>query len=499
MKTDDAKNKGRPSSFNVVVIFISALLVLLYGWQLLEHWGPQQTAAAVPADALSIRQLSQQARNSQIQHLEAAAAEAAIEAAAASPAAAAPQEGSAAGKFVLPARTLQYFPQVQRCSTKWMQQHAQTHADIRSGQLPARYFVSVAVEAGLADRLAGLMTHFWHAVLTNRALTTAAYGTVPAFSAMCDAPYVDWTSRPEGVPDEAIEPLKFTYLGKRGYPGKDRYLPANLDPETYQMLYLVNGPSKNLTVYQHSNISTLMNPDPAYLLASSNRGRTWAMANNPYHKQQFWEYGVPPEDAFMCGFFFLCSPVAAIQQYYAKYWEALREPGVLKIGIQIRLGDGVFRGADKEQPPEETLKVGADWFECAKHLEKAYAAPGQKVVWYLNSDSQQVRKAAKAVYGDKLITDDELMMTHPDCHQGKEKSACEQAAMDSALQHSLGAMLTFSMTDYHIITKSSGFGRLGAWLSGRWGNIYQITKGQGTCTAGKPIPPSESAFTYSGV
>jgi hypothetical protein len=391
-----------------------------------------------------------------------------------------------------------------------MQQYAQMQADIQSGKLPERYLVSVAVEAGLADRLAGLMTHFWHAVLTNRAFTTIAYGSVPSFSAMCDRPFIDWTTKPAQVPDEAIEPLKFTYMGERGYPGHKRFLPASLDPKTYQMLYLVNGPSRNLTVYQNSNISSMLTPDPAYLLASSNRGRTWAMANNPHHKQQFWGYGVPPEEAFMCGFFFLCSPVSAIQQYYKKYWDALQEPGVLKIGIQIRLGDGVFKGAEKEQDAEETLRVGAEWFECAKRLEKAYAAPGQKVVWYLNSDSQQVRKAAKAVYGDKVITDDELKMTHPDCHQDQPYSnlnssssnsstACHQAAMDEALQHSLGAMLTFSMTDYHIITKASGFGQLGAWMSGRWGNIYQVVRGQGTCSPGKPTPPQESAFHYSGV
>jgi hypothetical protein len=35
-----------------------------------------------------------------------------------------------------------------------------------------------------------------------------------------------------------------------------------------------------------------------------------------------------------------------------------------------------------------------------------------------------------------------------------------------------GEMLSFSLADYHIITRSSGFGRVGAWLSGRWGNLY---------------------------
>jgi hypothetical protein len=41
-----------------------------------------------------------------------------------------------------------------------------------------------------------------------------------------------------------------------------------------------------------------------------------------------------------------------------------------------------------------------------------------------------------------------------------------------------GEMLTFSLTDYHIITQSSGFGRVGAWLSGRWGNLFELAPGQ---------------------
>lgn len=471
-------------AMSTVMVFIVSLFVLLLGWQLLGQSGPssQQQAAAEGSWTLPQhrRTLVRESTGKELSATEAS--------------------------FSLPASTLKYFPQAGRCATGWMAQYTKLHADVQSGRLPPRYLVSVAVEAGLADRLAGLMTLFWHAVLTNRAISTVAYGDVPSFQAMCDAPFIDWTSRPDNLPDEAIEPLKLTYKGQRGYPGQNRSLPATLDPNTYQMLYLING-GQNLTVYQRGNVSTAVSPDPAYLLAATNRGRTFALATNSFHKQQFWEYGVNPQDAFMCGFFFMCSPAAAIQSYYQKYWEALQEPGVLKIGIQIRMGDGVFKSSEAERSPADTLKIGAEWFDCAQQLEKAYAAPGQKVLWYLNSDSQQLRKAAKTIYGDKLITDDELKMTHPDCHQDRPhgtnssspSAACQQAAMDEALQHSLGAMLTFSMTDYHVITAASGFGRLGAWLSGRWGNIYKVNPGKGTCRAGQPVPPDQSAYTWSGV
>ena len=403
--------------------------------------------------------------------------------------------------LTLPASTLKYFPQAGRCMTGWMARYTQLQADVQSGRLPPRYLLSVSVEAGLADRLTGLITHLWHAVLTNRALVTVNYGVLPPFEAMCRSPFIEWSRRPENVSDEAVEPLKYTYKGQRGYPSDKRFLPANLDAHTFQMLYLINGPEEKLKVYQRGNISTAVSTDPAYLLAAANRGRTWALATNPFYKQVFWDFGVPPQDAFMCGFFFMCSPVAAIEQYYQKYWDALQEHGVLKIGIQIRVGDAVFQGAKTEQQPAEAIKIGAEWFDCAQQLEKAYAAPGQKVLWYLNADSKQLRKAAKLVYGDKLITDDELQMSHPDCHQNRAggSTTCQQTAMDEALQHSLGAMLTFSLTDYHVITGQSGFGRLGAWLSGRWDNIYQVDRGAGGCSPGQPVRFEQSAYHYAGV
>jgi hypothetical protein len=45
------------------------------------------------------------------------------------------------------------------------------------------------------------------------------------------------------------------------------------------------------------------------------------------YKQRFEAVGVPASDAFMCGFFSFCSPVAAVQQYYQTYWDMLSEPG----------------------------------------------------------------------------------------------------------------------------------------------------------------------------
>jgi hypothetical protein len=65
------------------------------------------------------------------------------------------------------------------------------------------------------------------------------------------------------------------------------------------------------------------------------RGHTYQIANNPHHKPTFWRYGLPANDAFMCGFFWLCRPNPAVLRYYERYWKELADPKALKIGIQV--------------------------------------------------------------------------------------------------------------------------------------------------------------------
>lgn len=48
----------------------------------------------------------------------------------------------------------------------------------------------------------------------------------------------------------------------------------------------------------------------------------------------------------------------------------------------MRQGDWALNGADKGQKAGEAmLERASRWFECAERLEKAFAAPGQKVSW----------------------------------------------------------------------------------------------------------------------
>eukprot|EP00204_Picochlorum_oklahomense_P002800 CAMPEP_0118804294 /NCGR_PEP_ID=MMETSP1161-20130426/22094_1 /TAXON_ID=249345 /ORGANISM="Picochlorum oklahomensis, Strain CCMP2329" /LENGTH=157 /DNA_ID=CAMNT_0006733015 /DNA_START=139 /DNA_END=608 /DNA_ORIENTATION=- len=108
------------------------------------------------------------------------------------------------------------------CGHEWQKEYANLHREILDGRLPARYVISVAVEAGIADRLSGLMSEFYYALLSGRAIKMITYGDLPDFSLAYDQPYINWSG--VDLDDNIIEPLKYTYKGVRGYAGDRGYV-----------------------------------------------------------------------------------------------------------------------------------------------------------------------------------------------------------------------------------------------------------------------------------
>lgn len=212
--------------------------------------------------------------------------------------------------------------------------------------------------------------------------------------------------------------------------------------------HMTNQGQNGLTMFRKSNLSNYPpdNPGIPYVMSASNRGRTHSLMHNPYHQKELSSYGLRPETAFMCGWFTLCAPNTAVQALYQSYWDALSEPGLLRIGINARLGDAVFK-QQNDNLGDAQLVAAAPYFECATKLENAFAVPGQKVVWYLMADALPLRAAAKRKYGAKVLTDTTTVTQHPDSRQHNPAS-CNKAAMDLSIQHSIGQLFTFSLADY---------------------------------------------------
>jgi hypothetical protein len=393
---------------------------------------------------------------------------------------------------------LDLFQQLRRCNTSpFIQKYSQLHSRIIAGEAPARYLVSVAPETGMAERLTGLVTQFYLALLSRRALTAfhPDPDAVPPFAAVCDYPLFNWT-HPQPLPRPVYAPLLSdeysTYAERRDAAQGMQQLPVPFDQE-YQLFQFVNATAPMLSWLASSNLSAwpAEHPELAHAVVASNRGATWKLADNPYHTDDFWRMGLRPEEAFMCGFWALCRPNEQVQRLYARdVWGPLADPHSLKIGIQVRFGDEVLNTdderADDPKYVSSLMSLATPFFECAAAIESAFSVPGQQVVWYLLSDSGEFRRAAKDKFGDKLLTDTELTAAHSSCRANTGRAtrgevlrdgACSPEHTQRVMQHSLGSMLALSLTDFHIMTKASQLGRLAAALSGKWNNMHELKLG----------------------
>lgn len=186
--------------------------------------------------------------------------------------------------------------------------------------------------------------------------------------------------------------------------------------------------------------------------------------------------------------------------YKSKYWAALSNASALKISITVRTGDAAFQGEAEysDSVRDKMLSDFHGYFDCASKIEDAFSLRQQKVIWLLNSDSLLLRRSAYEVFGSsKVLTDLDRKPVHPDCRYHNPEE-CETEAQNAAMVHAMGQLFTSSMADYHISAKESGFGRLAAWMSGRWDNMYELDFGA-SCDPHHPTSVADSAVTWAGV
>ena len=90
-----------------------------------------------------------------------------------------------------------------------------------------------------------------------------------------------------------------------------------------------------------------MRKDTKTVLMISNRGKTIHMYNNRFHQQQLQEMGMTRYSTFGCLVNFLLQPKSEIFLPFLPEFKAMtdRDPSVLKISIQIRVGDSVWDSA----------------------------------------------------------------------------------------------------------------------------------------------------------
>ncbi|KAJ3167393.1 hypothetical protein HDU88_002315 [Geranomyces variabilis] len=383
----------------------------------------------------------------------------------------------------------------------WGENYARMHAAILKGQqensVVPRYAVSVAVDAGTADRVAGIITGFLYALLSGRAFQILTYGSLPSFAVSMRSPYINWTA-PE-YDNILYEHLKFTYQGVRGNPVL-RVMPAEVNSSLYGSFYWVNAQQGDMEkTILFSNLTSFPAEHLTHVFYSSNRGVSFRLFNNPYHRRKLLDMGLRPETAFRCVFNYLFHPRSNVEALMAPLRAEIHQPGTLVIGIQIRLGDRSF-----SEGPVGPVDQYDPYFHCARDIQLSRAVPGQRVVWYLITDSMQLRHHAKLKFGTLLITDLENEATHSalSCVEtGNEASeSCIDKKGNNPLDTAFADMLLFSEADFHVITKNSGFGQQGAWMHRHTARHIYVVDGQPRkCGIWDADPLEDVASNWSGL
>ena len=358
-----------------------------------------------------------------------------------------------------------------------------------------RLAVSVAVEAGLADRVIGTLSIFFYALFSDRALQLVTYNELPGFETALSPvdEHVDWRL-PGGIDDELIDVLKYTYKGVRGYVGDRSYDRAVIDTSRFWPVYMVNDfdavdellglqwkePKEGTPHFSDFNMreSPRGHGEAPVVILSSNRGRAFRLFESPQYRQKLFDFGLRPETCIACAFHYLFRPNAQVEELYGDTFRRLADNSILTIGIAVRVGDEVFGSGDEEQEESHLWSIAEPYFDCASQIESTRAQAGQRVLIYLISESRKLRQLAKKRLGEKILTDVSTRYDHPDDVHNRNITvsgpASKKKALDRAMQHAVGQVLAFSMADFHVFTSQSGFGRLGAWLNFGWHHLYAI-------------------------
>ncbi len=114
-----------------------------------------------------------------------------------------------------------------------------------------------------------------------------------------------------------------------------------------------------------------------------------------------------------------------------------------------------------------------DWhqsfFDCAEMIVKTRTVnASQPHLFFFASESLKLRQWAKNTYGDRIVTDTQTSGVHSAghkeaCQNESDPKICQQKFLDDAMVQASSQLYAASLADYHIISRDSGFSRLGAY------------------------------------
>ncbi|KAI8097757.1 uncharacterized protein BX664DRAFT_276667 [Halteromyces radiatus] len=314
---------------------------------------------------------------------------------------------------------------------------------------------------GLADRMSGMVSTFFYALMTNRGyLMNWQEGDPTSLESVFEKPSIDWS----------FDPAEMKKLYDTNDLGYESVNTLNFNWEKIRAAIFPDGPSQDFQQLWSA----------PYVEVKSNRGyiiRTFDYSTR--YGAQLEEMGLTKGNSFRCILDYLFRPTLGSRRFINAYKQLFQMESVLSIGIQIRTDDQAMAHPEDDTNNFETW----DYFlTCANRLRDAKRQPHhQRVVYFLLTDSNRLRQEFVAMNTDQALRDryiqsedtsmvvTGLPIEHIEAKTVKTKFEANITAQDSDHERLLAGVNSavidnwlLSYTDYRLISRQ-GFGKMAAF------------------------------------
>ncbi|GAA5884711.1 hypothetical protein JCM16303_005241 [Sporobolomyces ruberrimus] len=336
--------------------------------------------------------------------------------------------------------------------SNWLESYGKMHREMLEGKRKPK-FISYHCEkgmncGGLGDRLLGMTSAFFFGLITQRSFLGEWQSPIP-LDVVFDSPAVNWSyssftsaSHPvlgqQSLVDQAAELdiIHFDRLSVDSTFGSTSWNPKKDKPWT-------KGFEKRDIAYASNWIKFF-----------TNRGMIFRSFSYKHLQKSINKLGLEPTTAFACINQYLFRPKRPALNLISEYTSVLALPSVFSVGIHVRTGDRSMK--DSEYDKVNTVKRHSQFFRCARELGETYATPSQQIVYYLVTDSANLKQDARQVLGSKVVTTD---MVPQHVHQ---KSGHVDGVFSAVVEDWI-----LSKTDMMVATQDSGFGKLASFMHGK--------------------------------
>ncbi|KAI9024947.1 hypothetical protein CLU79DRAFT_790398 [Phycomyces nitens] len=243
---------------------------------------------------------------------------------------------------------------------------------------------------GLADRMSGMVSTFFYALLTDRAYLAYWDPTNPVpLEDLFEKPSIDWSYDPNQLKELFTRDNPLLSFGEVDI--------LNYNWKSVGNTLFPNGPSQNF--HQLWNTSFVsMKSNRAYII------RTFQKSS--IYPEWLAKVGLTKENAFRCMTDYLFRPTIGSRRFIKAYRNLFDMQSVLSIGLQIRTDDRALANPESD---ENTLEQWDYFFKCANDLRDAKKQDHHKtVVYFLITDSISLREQFISMNHNKTLAKEVL-------------------------------------------------------------------------------------------